>query len=576
MKKLFKLHLGLLTIALVFASCEDFLTEEPQSTLGVDEFYSSDIEADIALAGIYNYLASDAVYGQNMTVSMASGTDEGYYNRRYNENWAVGLYRHTSADNDIKTLWSSLYTTINLSNLFLDKLDENAFEDNKYNEYIAEARFLRALSYSLLVDWFEEVPMTLSPTLDQSSNHVAPSSLEVLYAQIIEDFTFASENLVKANDPNYVKGRANKMAAHGLMARVYLKMAGHPLNDHSKYELAKQQCEIIMNDPEQVHGLKTSTSEIVTDIATGDTKIVVTQDGYRDHFLSYIENIYDTQESIFEISFTYLRELGIDTHGRIGGINGLAFNYGGGDDGYPGAYAMFNASPVLEDLYVANNDSIRKQWNVPAMQYTGSGDAKFVTSKLAGNYCPGKFRRWEPANYADLDITATDGIIEPYILLEANPTPNKNFTGVNFPVLRFADVLLMYAEAENEINGPTTLAKNALDLVRERAGIGTIEDKVGATTNKENFFNELVDERLRELCFEGLRKHDLIRWNLLGTKLEQLNATILGSSDYSSTNENHNAFLRSGIFFNASKHMSLPYPLQEVQLNNLLDQKTGW
>ncbi|WP_166461168.1 RagB/SusD family nutrient uptake outer membrane protein [Flavicella sediminum] len=577
MKNILKLPLSILTMALLFSSCEDFLTEEPQSTLGVDDFYSSEIEAEIAIAGIYSPLASDKVYGQNMTVSMESGTDEGYYNRRYNENWTVGLYRHTPADNDIKDLWSGLYSSINLSNLFIEKLNKDAFELALYNQYIAEARFLRALSYALLVDWFEEVPLSLKSTQDQSSNHLAPASLETLYEQIIADFIFASEHLPKANDPNYVVGRANKMAAHGLMARVYLKMAGYPLNDTSKYPLAKEQCEVIINDPDQVHGLNQSTTELVAATETTEEKRVVTVDGYRKHFLSYIENEYDVKESIFEISFSYLRELGIDTHGRIGGINGLAFGYGGGDDGYPGAYAMFNASPILNDLYVANNDSIRKQWNVPAMQYTNNGDARMVTSTLAANYCPGKFRRWEPSDYNDLFLTPEDGVIEAYTLLEANPTPNKNFTGVNFPVLRYADVLLMFAEAENEINnGPTALAIDALDQVRARAGVSPIAEKVGATANKTNFFNELVDERLRELCFEGLRKHDLIRWNLLGEKLNQLNETIKGSADYSSANENHNAFLRSGEFFDPAKHMSLPYPLQEVQLNNNLDQKSEW
>jgi len=564
MKKQFRTILSLFAFVALFTSCEDFLNEEPRSTWGVDDFYSSGIEADIALSGIYSYLASDAVYGQGLSVIMESGTDEGYYNRRYNENWTVGLYRHTPADNYVKNLWTGLYQAINHSNMFIEKLDKNAFETAEYDTYIAEARFLRAHAYSLLASWYEEVPMPLTSTLNQTSNHLALTQLPELYAQIISDFTFASEHLVLANDPTYVKGRANKMAAHGLLARVYLKMAGYPMNDATKFALAKEQCEIIINDPTNAHGLNT----------TGE-------DGYRAHFLSYIENIYDTKESIFEISFSYLRESGINTHGRIGGINGLAFGYGAGADGYPGAYAMFNTTSVLKEAYISNNDSIRKVWNLAEFAYSNGGDAFAVTNVLAGNYCPGKYRRWEPANFDDLAVKAPAGEIEPYILLEGNPTPNKNFTGVNFPVLRYADVLLMHAEADNEVNGgPSALAIQHLDEIRSRAGLVSILDPVdgrpSAVANKDTFFKELVDERLRELCFEGIRKHDLIRWGLLGEKLTLLNASIEGAPGYSPTNENHKSFLRAGLFFDPAKHLSLPYPLQEVEINNKLEQKANW
>jgi len=586
MKNITKIFLSLFASIALLTSCSDFLDEEPRSTWGIDDFYASPTEADIALAGIYSYLASDQVYGQAMSVIMESGTDEGYYNRRYNENWTVGLYRHTSADNYVKELWTALYQVINLSNMYLERLDESAFEPEEYNAYIAEARFLRAHAYSLLVNWYEEVPMPLTSTLDQSANHLAPSSLKELYAQIISDFTYASEHLLSTTDQIYInerQGRANKMAAHGLMARVYLKMGGYPFNqpEHNPepkeyyYALAKEECRIIIESGN--HTIKESDVEIV-DNGEGP-EVVVNSDFYREHFLSYIENEYDTNESIFEISFKYLRESGIDAHGRIGGLNGIVFGFGGGADGYPGAYAMENASPLLKDLYVSNDEHIRLKWNLPEMQYTNSGDAKRVTSTLAGQYCPGKFKRWEPSNYDDLDITPAPGETESYILLEANTTPNRNFTGVNFPVLRYADILLMYAEADNEINGgPSELAINYFDQVRKRAGLDPIRDtsRAGVVDTKEKFFNELVDERLRELCFEGLRKHDLIRWELLGEKLDDLNATIIGNPDYLPTNENHNAFLRSGQFFSAPKHLSLPYPLQETNINSLLDQKDNW
>ncbi|MGB2129143.1 MAG: RagB/SusD family nutrient uptake outer membrane protein [Flavicella sp.] len=573
MKQITKIIASIFTSIVLLSSCSDFLNEEPRSTWGIDNFYNTTDEAEIALAGIYSYLASDNVYGQTMSVIMESGTDEGYYNRRYNEGWTVGLYRHTSSDNYVKNLWTSLYQVINLSNLFIEKLNKETIDTEEYDRLIAEARFLRAHAYSLLVKWWEEVPMPLTSTKEQSANSLAPASLEELYNQIISDYTFASQKLLDIDHADYVKGRANKMAAHGLLARVYLKMAGHPLKDNSKYAFAKAHCDTLINSGKFSIGV--SQTQIV-DNGNGD-EIEVISDFYRDHFLSYIQNEYDTNESIFEISFNYLRESGIDAHGRIGGINGLAFGYRRNVDGYPSAYAMENASPLLYDLYVSNDEHIRKEWNVPGMQYTTTGNAVRVNS-LAANYCPGKFRRWEPSDFDDLDKTPESGEIEPYTLLEANTTPNLNFTGINFPVLRYADVLLMAAEAENEINGPTAIAIGYLDDVRKRAGLQAIEETSRATVvnTKESFFDELVDERLRELCFEGLRKHDLIRWGLLGTKLAELNANIVGNPNYRANDENHNAFLRAGQFFDASKHLSLPYPLQEVNINDKLNQKDNW
>jgi hypothetical protein len=565
MKKQTKLFIALFTGMLVLTACSDFLNEEPISTWGLDTFYTSPLEADIALSGIYSVLASDNIYGSGLSMAMESGTDEGYYNRRWDEGWSVGLYRHTPSDKFVKNLWTDLYKAINLCNMFIEKLDSDAFDDTEYEQYIAEAKFLRAHAYSILVNWYEEVPMVLTYTVDQKSNDIAPSSLPALYKQIIGDFTYATEHLLETIDANYIPGRANKMAAHGLLARVYLKMAGYPLKDTSKYTDAKEQCDIIIQSGN--HSISPSIMDPT------DPNVALT-DEYRKHFMHYITNRYDLNESLFEISFRDLRESGITASGRIGGLNGLSFSFGGLDDGYPNAYAYVNASPLLLDSYDANGENIRKAWNLPGMAYTSSGNAVRVSNTLATQYCPGKYRRWEPADYDDLDKTPEPGVFEPYILLEANPVPNRNFTTVNMPVLRYADILLMYAEADNAINGPTAISKGYFNQVRARAGLDPIND-ILVNTN-EKFFEQITEERFREFCFEGLRKMDLIRWEMLGERLDLLHENIINSPNYSSGNAQANSYLRSSNFFDESKHLSLPYPLQEVNINSLLDQKPNW
>ena len=106
-------------------------------------------------------------------------------------------------------------------------------------------------------------------------------------------------------------------------------------------------------------------------------------------------------------------------------------------------------------------------------------------------------------------------------------------TGINFPLMRYSDILLMLAEAENELNGPTAIAKDALTKVRARAFAGAEDYDTQVTTyvnnlnSKEAFFNAIVDERAWEFGGEGLRKFDLIRWNLYAKKIEETLRTMI-------------------------------------------------
>jgi hypothetical protein len=583
MKRNLNIYIALTCFLTMLSGCEEFLEVEPESTLGINSFYTTPTEADIALAGIYGVLADDDLYGQGMNIIMEAGTDEGFYNRRYNEGWQVSLYRHTALTDRLQKAWGQLYQAINLSNLFLENIKEGNFTQEEFTQYKAEARFLRAHSFHLLTNWWNEIPLQLTSTKNQSDNHLAASSLEDVYTQIISDYTYASENLPGDVGTQRTNGRANKWAAHGLLARLYLKMAGQPYNDETKYELAKQHCKIVMDS--QIYRLNPTATTTVVD-ANGDTKIIVTEDGYRNHFLSYLKDTYDHQESIFEISFKYLRALGLFTDGRVGTTNGIPFPFGGGNEGFPFAFGGFSPGPVLETLYEQNNDSIRKWWNVPRYKYSGDGNAAYVRTKLENNYTPGKFRRWEPTILSDwynpdnlnVDPEPAEGAFESYTILEEGVL-TKNFTSINFPVLRYADILLMYAEAENKINGPTSLAINAMDKVRQRAGLDLLLNAKPYISGRQDlFFNEIVDERMRELCFEGLRKTDLIRWGLLEKKLDVLEQAIRFDDDFSENNANHQAYLRSSTNFksNPEKFKSLPYPFQEVTINNKLDQKPGW
>ncbi len=553
-----RLNVAIILLSTMILGCDDYLDVTPGSVWESGSFYSTPQEAEIALAGIYGVLADDGGYGREEII-LGAGTDEYFYNRRFNENWAVSLFRNTSADQFSFNYWTTMYEAINLANLFIESIDRSSFEtDEAYNALVAEARFLRALSYFNLSNFWNEVPLRLTSSKTQEDNNVPAAPLAEVYEAIVEDFTFASENLPHPVDAGYIQGRAHKLAAHGLLARVYLKMSGYPFKE-PHYQQAIAHCEAVINDG--YHSLITSS----------DTT------GYRQVFLDIIGGVYNMREVMFEISFQNLRDQGLGgtTIGRHGSLNGI--NFGSSNTlGDPNGFAQAGVYPILAGLYDQVNDK-RYLWNIATFKRIGTGDIVRVTDELAiRDFCPAKYKRWEPLDYADIDI---DGTNENFVTLENSASElNRNFTSVNFPVLRYSDILLMYAEASNELNnGPSALAIQYLNEVRNRAGLDDIEvEKPAVTADKGLFFEELVDERTRELCFEGVRRHDLIRWELLGDKLGEVEAFVEGHPNFVASNADHQAALRGPNNFDINIHLSLPYPLVEVTVNQLLDQKQEW
>lgn len=533
-----KLSIHILALLLIVgaSSCNDFLNVEPKSNWVTESFYKTKSDVELGLTGIYNYLALDQTYGQLISAKFEGGTDELLYNRT-NTKWSQALYLHTSATSDIRNVWLHLYKGVDAANVFIQKVPNTpGLTDEERAQYLGEAHFLRALYYFDLVRWWGPVPLRVNPTEDVNANNVAASSLEDVYAQIIKDLEFATNNLMHANELNQ-PGRATKMAAHGILARVYLTMAGEPLKQDDKYAKAIEQCDVILTDG--WHDLN---------------------DDYSQVFLNYIQNQYDLKESMFEAEFSNMRDQGIREDGRIGQINGVQFYYWPTKT-EPFAYAMLQASVKMRYAYADGDE--RFEWNLANFICNKAGKISQITNDLL--FWPGKFRRWEVIEFGNIK----DGSGS-YRLLEAAATPDKNFTGINFPILRFADVLLMRAEAENEVNGPTN-AITHLNRVRRRADLGDIDP--GLVPDKDAFRKEIQDERLRELCYEGVRKHDLIRWGILGETLQDLNSMIDASNGSS---KNKAKFKQAGDNFDPSKHTILPYPIQEVTMNESLDQHTVW
>ncbi|ANQ52470.2 RagB/SusD family nutrient uptake outer membrane protein [Flammeovirga sp. MY04] len=551
MKKL--LYTAGLALSVLFSTgCQNFLDMEPKSTWTPENYYTNEAKVEAAFAGLYSGLAGNNGIAENIGQKLEYGTDEGYYSQTWDALWPVSLYMHIPNSPEIEKSWLTLYTTINGTNLMIQNLDKDSFEEEKYNQLLGEAKFLRALCYTYLVTYWEDVPLRIKPTESQEENLLAASPQEDVYALIVEDFKFAAEYLPHSMDPEYIPGRANKMAAKGLLARVYMKMGGFPLQQTTYFDSALVQLdEIIYKDG--WHQLRTSA----------DTT------GYELLFRDYIGGTYDLQESMFEMSFQNNIELGVPTMSAWGASNGLAFDNNASNLRIQRRVAV---TPVMDLVYEFADR--RHAWNIPRLSVNQNDKVVNVGNTFALQNTPGKFRRWTPRNLDDFN--------EGYEVITNEELIQRNNTPINIPILRYSDVLLMYAEASNEVyGGPNMQAIECLNQVRNRAGLENIEaNDPTIIASKEAFFAELMDERLRELCYEGRRKFDLIRWGKLGERLQVLDQAMKEDPDY--TNDEGALFWSvDGLSrpiknFDPSKHLSLPYPLQEVNVNTALKQKPGW
>jgi hypothetical protein len=282
--------------------------------------------------------------------------------------------------------------------------------------------FLRAYFYFFCVETWGDVPLILEPATNPFQILVARTPVKDVYLQIIKDLETA-EPLVSSITSLGFGGRVSKSAVRGMLARVNLHMAGYPLNDKSRLVEVSKWAKMVMDDPIAQHALNPSYSQV---------------------FINYAQNIYDIKESIFEVEF-----FGVTGVGNMTGYVGNAM----------GPNGVFAATKTLFDSYKPGD--LRRDWTTANFIYTNAKDPTAGityndTTKIYSlwNRRPGKFRR----EYE----TSFDGV---------STTPQ------NFPILRYSDVLLMYAEAENEL-GHAQLAIDVVNQVRERAwssGIKSVE-----------------------------------------------------------------------------------------------------
>ena len=559
------------------ASCS-FLDVEPTVMVGS---YESEEEALYGLAGVYGVINSEAFYGNYYSQMLSNVDDLSYYNRTSGTNFSV-WYQHDASSQEVYEAWTEIYEGIGNANSFMEAMTDCEFDpDHKlYNE----ARFLRAYYYFILAQAWGDVPLRLTPTTSPYNVQCeATPQLKVLQwvvSEMADCLELADEALTNA------PSRVVKTTMYGILARVYLFMAGESVtgtDDAMKNEYFARArdyaYEVIKSGK---HRLNQGNDQ---------------NDGYSQVFINMISDRYDTEyyESMWEADFKGNRSSSDNwSNGRIGNVIGLQCQL---TSGYSDpelecnfSYGQYNGSLKLWNLYwtedrteaetgLADDDDPhwdrRQAWNMCPYNYKGknkSGDADYIPigrktpythSSVSTDVNPvvakavrncGKYRR----------ETQYEGIKG-----DAGP-----YTPLNYPILRYSDVLLMYAEAYNECDGPSEQVFNdCIVPVRERAGIST-RPYSGNYDTKEAFRQLVRNERGRELCFESLRKYDLIRWGIFVEAMRGYTDDTYSTDWASGSTEAAAArIIASSV---QPRHILLPVPNIELGVNDLLQQNPLW
>ncbi len=519
MKSSFLTRLGLAGALLLSATaCEKNLLDQVNPNLPTTESsWKTSDDAVKASTGCYAGLQGLGMYRRWLNFAFDLRDDSGFSQSPWGELADFTHFVQTNYDFEVSNnIWRDHYRTIYRCNQVIDKVPDIQGMDAKLQKrVVAEARFLRALSYFNLVSLYGNVPLALVPTTDL--NVVSPQGTEAqVWNQVIGDLQAAQADLPDSYTGADV-GRATKGAATTLLGKAYMQ--------NKRWADAQTQFTQV--------------------IGSGKYKLA---DTYTDNFRHTSEN---NSESIFEVQFSDEKKGGNDAGGgpdatssqggqrsQFWGVPGFGFNDG---EVRPWVVREFLQEPtaagqrdprLAATVFYNRKDQTQFSTALPSDADTLAYGVGFLTryGKDARNRSRVYWRKYQTDYYRTF---------------EDFDSP------INQRVMRYADVLLLQAEALNE-QGNTAAAVPLINQVRQRAGLGVLP--VAASASKEAMRTQLMHERVTELTGEGVRWFDLQRWGLLDTQagVDQLKAH---DPDFSN--------------FMPGKSRLLPLLQTEVDLNKL-------
>mgnify|MGYP002777654611 CR=1 FL=1 len=496
MKSLEKyLALGLLSSTL---SCQQALEERVFDFVAPQNFYRNATDAQVGLTAVYDGLHGFHLWGREYMIG-DMGSDDTFTGEFRGNIDRIQIDEFTvDANNGIlRDRFENAYILINRANAVINRVPQIQMDESQRANIVNQARFVRALTYFNLVQLFGGVPLKIDETNSLENVGSPRATAAQIYDQVILPDLQAAENLpIRQSLP----GQANRGAAKALLAKVLMTRAGSNLTS-PLWAQARDKAKEVMDL--NVHRLLPNYSDV----------FLIQNENSAEHIFSVQFNALQGEGSEFQVFF------------QPRGINGTVANGNGVNE------------PTF-DIVQAFEPGDRRY-----------NSAFLLSLPLAG----GGTRTYDPAGRC-----VAPCVPRPYIGKYFETTaPIGN---LDYPVIRYADVLLMYAEAANEAeNGPSALALQSINQVRQRAGLAALPQGL----SQQEFRNRVRQERRVELAFESQRRYDLVRWGILLPTMRE-----------------HFRRFYPTLVQNVQEHEVLfPIPQREIDLNPAIeagDQNPGY
>lgn len=503
---------------LSLTACDDFLGVDPDSTSANTEFiYNNEGEISTALNGVYAQILSGNTFGNNLYryFQLNSDVDFSTNTSETASGNSPARFDTRSDAGNIKTLWNALYSGVETANEFIFNLKNSKLyeekmkteiadgEDNggvvteevpnvtKLTQMMGEAKVMRAMFYHELLSYWGDIPFTFKATYETNNLYPEVVDRQVVSDSLIADLRHAAEWMQSDKDATLdAPERISKEAAYAMIARLALQAGGYSLN----------------HDANDVNGYKMtrpSNYKEYYQIARDYAKKVIDAGGhslnksFRDVFVDECNNIVNKgDDAIFEIPF------GKDYSGAWGYLQGPESEVDANNETDFSNQAWGSTSGKVRTTrfyrHMFKEGDARRDYVCGTWGYSNQGLPAINFSYTMYN------NKWSKLwNTVGLGKASTGN------------------TGINFAYIRYADVLLMFAEADNEVNGaPTQEAIDAVNQVRRRAYNGVDYELTAAqTATKEDFLKAVLDERKFEFAGENMRWKDLVRNNLYSEQI---------------------------------------------------------
>jgi hypothetical protein len=488
----------LVTTVLMLSACNDFLEPDSLSTFNTEFVYSNVDDARKGVNAIYSYFGQDA-FRSRLSNNMVGNTDIEHQSgwNSANDRAQIWDLKASPTNKDLDIVWTFAYRAIRDANISIEGIlgssafnSPDAVTSKTMHHLLGEAYTLRAYWYSMLIFYFGDVPFITEAPKAGSNFYLPKEDRNVILSQLIQDMIDTEAGMFWADQTPYGIEQVNREYTLGMIARLALQRGGWFLKPD--LTMARE------GDYLEYYQIAKDYSKKLMDLK--DRPLPA---DYRQVFLNECKFIAPVNSDIlFEVPFAVGNgdvgwNIGITVQGGPTSLH----DYGSGNNYMaipPTYYYSFDTTDVRRDVTCALykvNTSFEEE-------FVGVGASASPT-----NIAQGKWSR----HFLDTP-------------------PGKSTakgTGINWPMLRYADVLLMFAEAENELNGPTGDAQGALRRVRDRAFPAAywatkVDEYISTVSGgKESFFNAIVNERAWEFGGEMIRKYELIRWGIYSQKMTE-------------------------------------------------------